>query len=241
YITALQSSTGDFDVMAFTPAWLPDMADFLSDMPANMQQGEYWADIHPAYKERLMIWNGKVKAAQMDGDMHTLQYRGDLFENPEEQKTFKAKYGYDLAPPKTWDQYYDIAAFFTRPDKGLFGTAEAYKRGGQQFWFFFSHAASYTNNPNVPGSMFFDPETMKAEINNPGWVKALEDYKKGLDFNPPGSLNNGSSEIRPLYSGGKVAMNIDWGDSGILGADKKESRIIGNVRASVLPASAKIW
>jgi len=241
YITALTSSTGDFDVMAFTPAWLPDMAEMLSDMPETMQQGDYWSDFHPSYKERLMVWNGKVKAAQMDGDMHTLQYRGDLFENADEQAAFKAKYGYDLAAPKTWDQYYDIAEFFTRPDQDLYGTAEAYKRGGQQFWYFFSHAASYANNPNVPGSMFFDPDTMKAEINNEGWVKALEDYKKGIAFNPPGALNNGSGDVRPLYSGGKVAMNIDWGDSGVLGADKTESRIVGNVRAAVLPGSSRIW
>lgn len=241
YITALTGGTGDFDVMAFTPAWLPDMADQLTDMPESIRTGDYWDDIHPSYKERLMVWNGAVKAAQMDGDMHTLQYRGDLFENPEEQKKFKEKYGYDLAAPKTWDQYYDIAQFFTRPDQGLYGTAEAYKRGGQQFWYFFSHAASYTNNPNVPGSMFFDPDTMKAQVNNEGWVKALEDYKRGVAFNPPGALNNGSSDIRPIYAGGQVAMNIDWGDSGVLGADKKESRIVGHVRASMLPGSTKIW
>ncbi len=29
----------------------------------------------------------------------------------------------------------------------MWGTAEAFRRGGQQFWFFFSHAAAYTNNP----------------------------------------------------------------------------------------------
>ena len=59
--------------------------------------------------------------------------------------------------PKTWKQYLDIAEFFQRPDKGLWGTAEAFRRGGQQFWFFFSHAAAYTNHPNYPGAMFFDP------------------------------------------------------------------------------------
>ena len=55
-----------------------------------------------------------------------------------------------------------------------------------QFWYFFSHAASYTNNPNTPGAMFFDPETMDAQINNPGWLRALEEYKRGLDYNPLG-------------------------------------------------------
>lgn len=239
FLTAMTQQTGDFDVIGFIPAWLPDFAPYLSSMPSAMQSGAAWDDIHPVYRERLMSWGGEVKSATMDGDMHMLNYRADLFEDPANKEAFKAKYGYDLAAPVTWDQYYDIAEFFNQPDKGLNGTAEAYKRGGQQFWYFFSHAASYANNPNNPGSMFFDPETMDAQINNPGWLKALEDYKKGLDFNPPGSLNNGSGDVRPLYAGGKVAMNIDWADSGVLGAT--EGSIKGNVRTAVLPGSTGIW
>ncbi len=116
--------------------------------------------------------------------MHMLNLRADLLDSPEEQAAFEAKYGYPLAAPVTWAQYRDQAEFFTRPDQGMYGTAEAYRRGGQQFWYFFSHAASYTNNPNNPGSMFFDPETMDAQINNAGWLRALEEYKAFLAFNP---------------------------------------------------------
>lgn len=239
FLTAMSQQTGDFDVIGFVPAWLPDFAPFLSSMPAAMQEGLDWEDIHPTYRERLMVWEGEVKSATMDGDMHMLNLRADLLENPEEKAAFEAKYGYPLAAPETWKQYYDQAEFFHRPDQGLYGTAEAYRRGGQQFWYFFSHAATYTNNPNNPGSMFFDPETMDAQIDNPGWLRALEEYKKGLDFNPPGALNNGSGDVRPLYAGGTVAMNVDWADSGVLGAT--EGAIKGSVRTAMLPGSTEIW
>ena len=42
---------------------------------------------------------------------------------PTEKANFKTKYGYDLDAPETWKQYYDIAEFFTRPEKGLYGCA----------------------------------------------------------------------------------------------------------------------
>ena len=239
FLTAMSQQTGDFDVIGFIPAWVPDFAPYLSTMPAEMQQGDAWDDLHPVYRERLMSWGGEIKSATMDGDMHMLNYRADLFEDPDNMSAFKAEYGYDLAAPVTWDQYYDIAAFFNASDAVDYGTAEAYARGGQQFWYFFSHAASYTNNPNNPGSMFFDPETMDAQINNAGWLRALEDYKRGLDFNPPGSLNHGSGDVRPLYAGGTVAMNLDWADSGILGAT--EGSIAGNVRTAMLPGATQIW
>ena len=240
FLTAMSQKTGDFDVIGFIPAWVPDFAPYLSTMPAAMQTDDAWNDLHPVYRERLMSWGGEIKSATMDGDMHMLNYRADLFEDASNKKKFKAKYGYYLAAPVTWDQYYDIAEFFNAIE-GINGTAEAYKIGGQQFWYFFSHAASYTNNPNNPGAMFFDPETMDAQINNAGWLRALKDYKRGLDYNPPGALNNGSGDVRPLYAGGKVAMNIDWADSGVLGATKGESAIAGSVRTAVLPGSKEIW
>lgn len=241
FFTSISTNAGDLDVIGFIPAWLPDFAQYLDPMPASLQDGSDWEDIHPVYRERLMAWDGQVMSATMDGDMHMLNLRADLLENPDEMAAFKERYGYDLAAPATWDQYYDIAEFFHRPDEGLYGTAEAYRRGGQQFWYFFSHVASYANHPDNPGSMFFDPETMEAQVNNPGWVKALEDYKRGLDYNPPGALNNGSGEVRPLYAGGSVAMNIDWADSGVLGASSAESAIAGSVRTSMLPGSTMIW
>ena len=49
--------------------------------------------------------------------------RKDLFEDPKEKDAFKAKYGRDLAVAKTWDEYYDIAEFFYRPDQSLWGSA----------------------------------------------------------------------------------------------------------------------
>lgn len=239
FLTAMSQQTGDFDVIGFIPAWVPDFAPYLSTMPAEMQSGESWDDIHPVYRERLMSWGGEIKSATMDGDMHMLNYRADLFEDIDNKAAFSAKYGYDLAAPLTWDQYYDIAEFFSASDAVDYGTAEAYRRGGQQFWYFFSHAASYTNHPDNKGSMFFDPETMDAQINNPGWLKALEDYKRGLDFNPPGALNNGSGDVRPLYAGGSVAMNLDWADSGVMGAT--EGTIKGHVRTAALPGAKEIW
>ena len=241
FLTAMSQGTGDFDVIGFVPAWLPDFAPFLSTMPAALQEGSNWEDIHPTYRERLMVWDGEVKSATMDGDMHMLNLRSDLLDNPEEQKAFEAKYGYPLAAPETWAQYRDQAEFFNRPDQGMYGTAEAYRRGGQQFWYFFSHAASYTNNPNNPGSMFFDPETMDAQINNAGWLRALEEYKAFLAFNPPGALNNGSGDVRPLYAGGTVAMNVDWADSGVLRATEGGEGAKGTVRTAMLPGSDEIW
>jgi multiple sugar transport system substrate-binding protein len=83
-------------------------------------------------------WQGRLLAFPASGMIWSTNYRKDLFENADEQAAFKAKYGYDLAPPTTWQQYYDIAEFFTRKagdtlagatlEKDFYGTAQAYSR-----------------------------------------------------------------------------------------------------------------
>ena len=241
FMTPMATSQAAFDVILHAPAWHGDFAPFLSEIPAEFTEGADWEDIHPTYRDRLMMWDGKQISVTIDGDVHSGTYRRDLFENADEQAAFKEKYGYDLAPPETWDQYYDIAEFFTRPGDNLHGTAEAFVRGGQQFWFFFSHAAAYTNHPDHPGAMFFDPETMDAQINNAGWLKGLEDYIKSVQYSPPGALNFNSGDIRTTFASGAVAMNFDWGDTGTIGADPEQSQVAGNLGFFILPGSTSIY
>src|SRR4029453_2978126 len=54
-----------------------------------------------------------------------LFYRTDLFEDPKNMADFEAKYGYPLAAPTTWDEYRDVAEFFTRDTDGD-GTIDLY-------------------------------------------------------------------------------------------------------------------
>lgn len=241
FVTPMVNGEYAFDVITHAPAWHGDFASFLSEIPEQFRQGADWEDIHPTYRDRLMVWDGRQISVTIDGDVHTGTYRKDLFDDPDNQAAFQEQYGYELAPPQNWEQYYDIAEFFTRPDDGLYGTAEAFVRGGQQFWFFFSHAAAYTNHPDNPGSMFFDPETMDAQINNPGWLRGLEDYIRSVEYSPPGALNFNSGDIRTIFANGQVAMNFDWGDTGTIAADPGQSQVAGNVGFYLLPGSTEIW
>lgn len=240
-VTTLVAGEDDFDLITFAPAWSPDFTPFLSEMPAEMREGADWEDIRPVFRDRLMVWDGRVLSMTMDGDLHAYSYRIDLFEDPDEQAAFEAEYGYPLGIPETWDQYLDIAAFFQRPEDNLWGTAEAFRRGGQQFWFFFSHAAAYTNHPDHPGSMFFDPDTMDAQINNPGWVRGLEEYIRASEVAPPNALNFSFGEVNAAFAGGQVAQSIGWGDTGVIAADPEQSVVAGNVGSAVLPGSREIW
>jgi multiple sugar transport system substrate-binding protein len=245
YMSALTSETPVFDVILYAPAWAGDFFPYLAELPTELTDEEAFDDIHPAFRDRLMVWDGKWIAVTIDGDSYNGYYRKDLFEVPNHRVQFEARYGYELSVPDTWQQYHDIAEFFTGregPDgEQMFGVAEPFARGTQQFWNVFSRAAAYTNHPDYPGSQFFDPETMHAQIGNPGWIRAVEEYLEVLHFSPPEAKKFGIVEARQQFIAGRVAMILDWGDTGILAADAKRSSIAGNVGYFTLPGTYQIW
>jgi multiple sugar transport system substrate-binding protein len=71
-------------------------------------------DIAPVLADITTKYKGKIWGLPYYTYTQGQFFRQDLFEDPTEQAAFKAKYGYDLKPPETWEQTSDIAQFFTR-------------------------------------------------------------------------------------------------------------------------------
>ena len=57
--------------------------------------------------------DGDIFGVPMEAFVKVYLYRKDLFDDPKIKEAFKAKYGNDLAPAKTHEEYSDIAEFFT--------------------------------------------------------------------------------------------------------------------------------
>jgi multiple sugar transport system substrate-binding protein len=140
-------------------------------------------------------------------DVPAIAYRKDLFEDPEEKAAFKAKYGYDLDVPKTWEQLRDIAEFFTRPDQNFYGLAywpaktfDAVTMGFQPVMWSF-------------GADYHAPDSYQVEgyLNSEAGVKALEFYVSLMKYAPPGSENYYWNECTQAFAQGLVAMAFQWG------------------------------
>jgi len=239
-----------YDVVIFASPWLPEFAGngFLAPLDEFIAQDKEidWFDILPIFRENIVSYAGKIYAITLDGNPHMFYYRKDAFENPEYQSLFKEKYGYDLAPPKTWQQVRDIAEFFNGWDwdgdgRKEYGVVEAMRKEDQAFWTFLSRAAAYVSIPGQPGGLFFDPDTMKPLINSPGHLQALKDWLEIKKFGVPGMINMDSGEIRTVYAVGEAAMAIDWPDIGIIADTSSESTVKGQVGYSILPGSRKVW
>ena len=141
-----------------------------------------------------------------EGDTMVWAYRKDLFENADEKAAFKAKYGYDLAVPDTWDQLKDIAEFFTRPDKNFYGLGVQVSKDYDCILMgienvFFSYGAAWGD---------YEKNVAEGVVNSPQAVQALEFFKGLRAYMPPGSGNMCWQEINDAFVTGQIAMALNF-------------------------------
>ena len=203
-----RAKTGAYDVLSVVPSWLADMAigGVLEPLDALVAKHGFEAElkgIEPAYRDNQMKWNGKIYGIPDDGDVLILYYRKDLFADAANRAEFRARHGYDLAPPKTWAQFADIGNFFTAKFAPKLYGAGMIRRGTLLQYFF---QERFRND----GGRFFDPKTMKATVNSEIGLRVLAGMAADQKFMPPGSQDWGVPESLNGWLSGNLAMTLWW-------------------------------
>lgn len=148
----------------------------------------------------LNQYRGSTYGVSLDGDFQTWVYRTDLFNDEAEKKAFADKHGRELTLPKTWAEFDEVAAFFHRPNQGLFGSTDLRNQG----W-------GYTNwyqrfvSMSSPNQYLFD-DTGAALINSEAGVKATEEYIASLAHHSPDAISWGWPEQYGNFASGGAAM-----------------------------------
>jgi multiple sugar transport system substrate-binding protein len=224
----LSTKTNSFDAFVFNPQWLGDFVGpgYLEDLSSRVTGDTTlnWTDIGPFFRDFNATYAGKVYTVPLDGDFHMVYYRSDLIKNP----------------PKTWDEYLAIAQANNGKDlngdgKPDYGSCIAKKKGQQSFWWIISVAGGLLQAKGTGEGAFFDTTNMNPLWNNDALKKALETYKKTMAFGPPDEINLGVGDTRGLFTTGRCALSMDWGDIGTLALDPKTSTVQDKVGAVITP------
>lgn len=176
--------------------------------------------------------DGSFYIVNMDGDEQVWIYRKDLFEDPKEQKDFKAKYGWDLQFPDTWDQLDQVADFFHRPDKGLLGSTDL----RNQYWGFTNWYQRY-NSSGDPVRYFFDENTAKPLINSPEGIRATKEHIATMRYHSKDALSWGWPQQYANMAAGGAAVTCAYPNMPKFLDDpnNKDSKIVGKLRSSISP------
>ena len=248
-VTALSTGSGDYDVLIYAADWAGDIMapGYVMEIPQATLDAIEADDVIPLYADRITTWGGVPYALPYDGDAHMLYYRKDLVDNEMYAADFEAAYGYALGEPTTWTQYRDIAEFFNGMEVDtagsmapIYGALEAQRRNAQSYWVYLSRAAGYGKAPGNP-CFFFSCDDMTPQVNNPGWVRALEEYIDIRNVGDPEMINYDVADTRTLMATGTAVLNLDWGDVGTISVDENVSLVKGAVGFGVLPGGDSYW
>jgi len=221
--TLMMNFTGgqvDFDVPYISLLWYPAMAK-----AGYIQSLNDLLDMDPGLKEDMP----GLASAALDGEVYIIPYmnelggmvyRTDLFNDPAEKAAFKTKYGYELAPPKTLEQYRDAAEFFHRPPD-LYGVTLMGKRS-------IFLATHFMNRLWARGGSLLD-EDMKPAFANEIGAAALEGMADMFQFANPAALNYDFQDANTEFKQGKSAMAELWTTAMFHASDPASSQVVGKV------------
>jgi len=179
-----------------------DLTDFFNQHKLN----DVMAPATVTYYAEYPKGAGKYWSIPLEGDAVGWAYRKDWFEDPTEMKNFKAKYGYDLAPPKTYQEMRDIAEFFYRPDQKRYGIA-LYTDNSYDAMAMGVESAIFSY-----GGELGDYASYKVDgvINSKEAIDGLDMYAQLYKFTPPGWGKSFFVEDNQALTGGLAAMSMNF-------------------------------
>lgn len=249
-LTDMTTETGEYDTSIAGAWWLGDLVagDFIMPYDDFYTDERFpkWdiEDVQPGPRA-LLEYGGKKYMVANDHDGQVMYYRRDLLEDAAHQAAFKEKYGYDLAVPKTWQEFRDVAEYFNGKDLNGDGTPDSgltmhLKVGGQGMFHFMSFSAPFVIGPDNPKLYWFDPETMKPLMDSPGHVRAMETLVDLIQFGPEAMMGWSLGESWDYFLRGQAALTFTWGDLGAL-AQQEGSQVTGKTGAAPMPGTTEYY
>ncbi|WP_292238330.1 sugar ABC transporter substrate-binding protein, partial [Mesorhizobium sp.] len=245
---SIATKTVDFDIIEMGAPFEGDVCGkgLTSEMPDWVKKQIDMDDLVNYLKPPVGTWDGKQYRVTIDGDTHNFNYRTDVFSDPDLAKAWKESGATtEWGVPKTWQEVQAVTKFLKgKQFKGqdVYGYLDAPKPwGGFGFYFLGSRASAYAKHPDDK-AWLFDPDTMKPRINNPAWVRAIQDVIDALPSEPPDQINADPNTTGfQQFLAGTGSMIPWWGDIGS-NVKTNDSSVIGDVTGfSILPGSDDVY
>jgi multiple sugar transport system substrate-binding protein len=245
---AIASGTVDFDILEMGAPFEGDVCGkgLASEMPDWVKTQIDYEDLVNYLKPPVGTWNGKTYRVTIDGDTHNFNYRTDYFKDADLAKAWKDSGGQgEWAVPRTWQQVQAVTRFLKGKKingKDAYGYLDSPKPwGGFCFYFLGSRASAYAKHPSDK-AWLFDVDTMKPRVNNPAWVRAIQDVIDALPSEPPDQINADPNTTGfQQFLAGTGSMVVWWGDIGS-NAKTNDASVIGDVCGfDILPGSDDVY
>ncbi|MBI2843266.1 MAG: sugar ABC transporter substrate-binding protein [Armatimonadetes bacterium] len=228
------SGRGDYDLIVTHSKYAPSQFQWLLPLDEYFTDSEL-EQFTPSTIDLMRI-EGRLYQLPRNTDVKVIYYRKDLFEDPEERTRFRARFGYDLAAPKTWDELRDIAAHFARGPE-LYG----YSFPGRYSGLFGSF---YELLAMAGGELWKKDLTPGLESPEGEWaLYYLKSIYLHLKAAPEETPNMHYDAVASLFCEGRCAIVGDWPGGFYRYRDPKSSKVAGKFGICIYPVgpSGQRW
>jgi multiple sugar transport system substrate-binding protein len=245
---SIATGTVDFDIAEMGAPFEGDVCGkgLASEMPEWVKTQIDMTDYVGYLQAPVGTWNGKTYRVSIDGDCHNFNYRTDVFSNADLAAAWTAEGNEgDFGVPKTFQQVQKVNAFLKGKQvdgQDAYGWLDVCAPWGGFGWYFFaSRATAYAKHPD-DAAWLFDADTMKPRINNPAFVRAIQDIIDTLPYAPADQINaDGNTTGFSQFLGGVGSMCAWWGDVGSLVYTFDGSVVQDKVGFDILPGSDDVY
>jgi multiple sugar transport system substrate-binding protein len=241
---SIATGTVDFDILEMGAPFEGDTAGkgLLDEMPDWVPALIEADDLVNYLKAPVGTWAGKSYRITIDGDCHTFAYRKDYFG--------EGSISGMANPPKTWEEVNAASKALVgktdpltgQPAHGFLDPLKGW--GGFGFYFLEDRATAYAKHPDDP-AWLFDPETMKPRVNNPAFVRAIQEVMDLIAT--PGAYPADQINADPgttafsQFLAGTGSMLTWWGDVGS-SARTSDTSVVGDVTGfGILPGANQVY
>lgn len=224
----------DYDIFNVDYPWVPEFASSGNLYPLDELIKKYNVDTSKFMPRALALgqWNNKngdfggggtIYAFPQTIHPHLLWYNSDLFNDAKNKSDFKAKYGYDLAAPKTMKEFRDTAEFFngkTVNGQKIYGWAAQASKG-------FGNVHTWLSFVYSNGGDVIKWDDMTSSLSTPEVVEATKTWADLMKFTPPGINDYTFAEVSADADMAKIAMAIHWSWSAFEVDDPSKSKTVG--------------
>ena len=226
---------GSWDVAFISTDWLAQahQADALVDLTPYLATDP--PDDFAASWTELLLRMQRFDAVTLGLPYHdgpeVLIYRRDLFDDAAQKAAFERQFQRPLTLPATWEEFRQLAHFFTRPADNLYGTVFAAYPDGHNTVYDFCLQLWTRGGELLDASGAVTLDTAEA-------AEALTFYRELL--NDSAAIHPRSRQMDSVKSGlalmnGEVALAINWFGFASMCETLAESKVKGKIAIAPIP------
>lgn len=172
-----------------------------------------WEEVGYYYKDFKDPSKGKAKVGYPFASNSMLLVHNKAMFNDEGNKTaYREKFGKELVPPITWDDFKNIAMFFTNKDKNQFGVCIEGAEGGWLYYQWVNMLFGMDGKVMDKQRGWEGTADTKVLLDTPQGVETMKYFESLKDFNRGSFFDIDMYTQKELMKEGNVAMSLMWSD-----------------------------